>query len=162
MGQLSTWQVLLFLKTHSQVWMHELPDTLHLILDLHHSSISATAKRSRKDIVTFLPSHTKLAGPSLGAAQHCPALLLCPQPTLSPAHSAASPLQPQPGQQTLLAPQLTAKHIQKQVPLCYHQYSMWENDTTVLQTCLTHSSTPVLNTQINSLQFTEVHVPFPG
>lgn len=67
--------------------MHELSDTLNLMLDLHHSSISAIAKRSRKDIVTFLPSYTKLASPFLGAAQQCTALLLCPKPTLSPAHT---------------------------------------------------------------------------
>lgn len=102
--------------------MHELSDPLHLMLDLHHSSISATGKRSREDIVTSLPSYTKLASPVLGAVQQCRALLLCPKPTLSAAYTAASSLQPQPGQEPLPAPQLTAKHVHKQIPPCHHQY----------------------------------------
>lgn len=119
--------------------MYELWST-DLMLDLHHSSISAIAKRSRKDIVTSLPSYTKLASPFLGAAQQCRALLLCPKPTQLPApcsHSLDnSHFLPLNSLQNLSTNRFHCAIINT------GHNSMWENHTTVLQICLTHSSTP--------------------
>lgn len=61
---------------------------------------------------------------------------------------------------SLLAPnslQNTSRNISHCAIINTGHKSMWENNTTVLQICLTHSSTPVQNIQINSLQHTEVH-----
>lgn len=125
----------------------------------------SNSKRSRKDIITSLPSYTKLASPFLGAVQQCSALLLCPKHTLRAAHTAASSLQSQPGQQPLLAPLNSLQNISRNRFHCViintGHNNTWKYNTTVLQICLSHSSTPFRNTQISSLKFTEVHVPPP-